>query len=81
MERTEYIKRRREVLLRNGIDPKAIAYLIDLELADPESAPGIAGSLSELPGIPVWTGRRVTIAKTGRSLVFNGRNWELQSGI
>jgi len=68
----EYRKVRRPVLLKAGLSPAAVDYLLDLERLDP---PAAASSLEDLSNQPRWEGKRVLLAGTAKELVYSQGRW------
>jgi hypothetical protein len=72
--RTEWAAVRRPALSRLGIQPDAIEFIIDLELAE---SSGIIGAMRQLSRQPAWPGRKVQLAGSGRWLEYDGNLWLL----
>jgi hypothetical protein len=70
----QYRTKRKPILIKAGIDPRAIDYIINLERGlQPASIP----SVSMLTKTASWEGRICTIAPTGISLIYQDGFWRL----
>jgi hypothetical protein len=68
----DYRRIRRPVLLKAGLNPAVVDYLLELERLDP---PAAASSLEDLSNQPRWDGKRVLLAGTNRELVYREGRW------
>lgn len=67
---------RRPVLLRAGIDPRAVDYLLSLETG---TVKAVIRSLTELTKTASWEGREADLA--GQTLRYTGGRWCLARGL
>lgn len=73
-DRESYEAMRRPVLEKAGLHRDAIPLILDLERTCDDA---IIGALEELSRTAAWKGRQVRLARTGYTLVYDGRLWRL----